>query len=145
MSALPIAIRPYDPGTDKKFVTSSWVGSWHGSKWAGVMPNDLTYKIHFVVIDRLLANGMKILMAVNPDNRDQILGFLAYEPDVVHYCFVKSLFRHQGVASFLLASANFDRSGPLLASFKTTDSKWLSATRRISHKPQLVRKRASVL
>jgi hypothetical protein len=140
---LPLAIRAYDALTDRNFVYKAWISSFERSEWAGVMPAHVFYDLHKITINQLIARGMKIAMAVNPDDDQQIIGFLAYEPGLVHYCFCKDPFRQQGVASLLLAYANFDRSRPILASFRTDDARYLSKGRTLRHRPELARRKAA--
>jgi GNAT superfamily N-acetyltransferase len=134
------ALRPYHAATDLNFVFKAWISSYERSPWAGTIPAHLTYDIHKATIIQLMQRGMRITMAVNPDDHNQILGFLAHEPGLVHYLFVKDLFRRQGVASNLLASANFDRTAPLLTSFRTPDAKYLG---KLLHRPGLARRKAA--
>lgn len=140
LSDLPLFFRPYDPDTDLHFVYRSWVNSYRDSEWAGCLPQHLSYPVYSAAITQLLKRGMRITMAVNPDDRDQILGFIAFEPGLLHYVFVKSIFRRQGVATSLMACANFDRSaGPVLGTFRTHDARHLGA---IVFKPHLARRKA---
>jgi hypothetical protein len=134
------AFRPYAPATDLPFLFKAWISSYEKSPWAGTIPSHLGYDIHKATIHQLLLRGMKVTMAVNPDDDQQILGFLAHEPGLLHYVFVKDLFRRQGVATKLLADANFDRTQPLLTSFRTPDAGYLG---KLVHRPGLARRKAA--
>lgn len=138
-ASLPIAIRAYDAATDLPFVYKAWISSYQTSDWAGVIPQHVAYSIQKVVINQLLARGMRITMAVNPDDRDQILGFVAYEAGpVIHYVFVKDFVRRRGTAKLLLASAGISPDGPVFITHRTADAKYLG---NIVHKPGLARRK----
>lgn len=138
---LGIAFRAYLPKTDIGFLFSSWIGSYEGSPWAGTIPQHLSTAIHKATIMQLMQRGMKIVMAVNPDDDDQILGFIAYESSgpILHYVFVKSLLRGEGVAKALLAFAGFSPDGPVFHTFRTPD---LNKLRRMVHRPGFARRKA---
>jgi GNAT superfamily N-acetyltransferase len=52
-----------------------------------------------------VARGATALVTCAADDPDQILGFLVHEGPVVHYLYVKELFRRKGLATALLDSA----------------------------------------
>jgi GNAT superfamily N-acetyltransferase len=137
---MQIAFRPYNPATDLQFLFKAWISSYEKSPWAGTLPQHLSYSVHKATINQLIARGISVTMAVNPEDPDQILGFVAAEPGLLHYIFVKDLFRRQGVASKLMASANFDRSQPLLHTFRTPDARYLG---KLIHRPGLARRKAA--
>lgn len=140
-----LAFRPFQP-SDTAFLYAAWIGSYEKSPWAGVLPQHAAYTIHKATIAQLFARGMAVSMAVNPDDHDQIIGFIAYEPgrlnesSLLHFVFVKDLFRRSGVAIQLLAFANFDRNN-LLHTFRTADARYLG--KRMVHKPGLARRKAA--
>jgi GNAT superfamily N-acetyltransferase len=137
---IQVAFRPYRPSTDIGFLFAAWIGSYKTSDWAGVVCDHVTYAIHKATINQLLARGMKVVMAVNPDDEDQILGFVAYEVGpVLHFCFVKDVFRRQGVAKQLLEAAGIDRTGPVFHTFRTDDARYLG--RRLRHRPEFARRK----
>lgn len=70
------------------------------------------------VMTKLLARGA-VLVAVNPDDDDQIFGFVAYEPGeppVVHCVAVKRDFQRRGIARALLDRAGVSFERPALYS-----------------------------
>lgn len=137
MSLLP-AFRPYEASTDAPFVFRSWISSFERSPWAGVIPSHVFYDLTKIAINQLIARGTQIILAVNPDDDQQILGFVAFEKDLLHYCFVKDVFRRSGIATQLMAFANLDRSH-LLHTFRTHDAKYLG---KLVHRPGLARRKA---
>ncbi len=139
---LPVAIRAYRPDGDMPFVYKAWITSYRTSDRAGTVPDHVFYALTKIAINQLLARGMKIALAVSPDDDDQILGFIAYEAPgpVLHYCFVKDMFRRQGVASLLTAYANFAPDGPLFCTHWTEGAAlWLG--RRLVHRPGFARRK----
>jgi hypothetical protein len=136
---IPVEYRAYKAGPDTAFLFSAWIGSYRDSPWAGTLPQHLATPVHKATINQLLARGMRVVMAVNPDDADQILGFIAYEPGVLHYIFVKDVFRRQGIAGGLLALAGFDRDQQLTYTFRTADVAKLKCSRE--HRPELARRK----
>lgn len=132
MSELPLAFRQYNPTTDLPWVFSSWLGS---ARWNDVCPAHLQTSIRKASVHQLLKRGMQIVLAVNPDDHDQFIGFIAFEPGLLHYIFVKNIFRRQGVATALMACANFDRTGTVLHTFSTPEARHLA--KRMTCRPRL--------
>jgi hypothetical protein len=139
---IPVALRAMRP-SDEPFVYAAWIGSYRTSAQAGVVPNHLFYAVTKAAVKQLLARGMRVVLAVNPDDDDQLLGFVAYEPGVLHYIFVKDLVRRCGVATALLAFAGFQSDAPVLHTFWTPDARFIGE-RRI-HRPDIARRRQSYL
>jgi len=136
--ALPVAIRLYDKTTDEDFVFSSWLSSWRNSKWAGVIPNHLFADVTRVAVNQLLGRGAKVLMATNPDDPQQLLGYVCFEPGVIHYCFTKDVVRGLGVATALLLASGTDRAKPFVVSFLTSDARHLG---KVIHRPAYARRK----
>jgi GNAT superfamily N-acetyltransferase len=59
-------------------------------------------------LERVLGRA-QTLVACDAEAPDVILGFLTYEPDTLHFAFVKGTFRRAGLAEQLLAAAKLDR------------------------------------
>lgn len=104
----PRRIEPAQPG-DIPLVMDSWQRSFSRSRHAGVVPNNLWVDTMRSLVTGLLARGAKILVARNPDDAWQVLGWICFEADehkrAVHYLFVKDPWRRDGIASELLAAA----------------------------------------
>lgn len=132
----PLAFRAYR-GSDASFVYSAWINSYKDSERAGIIPDHVFYGVTKTVVNSLMARGMQIILAVNPDDDDQLVGFIAYEPSVLHYCFVKDIFRRTGVAKALLEFA--DLGNPTACTFWTSDAKYLERAlgRRLLYRRKL--------
>jgi hypothetical protein len=68
---------------------------------------------------RILARA-RCIVALNPDDHDQRMGYLIYEPTtppIVHFAQVKQDFWRMGVAKALLAHAEIDRTQHAIYTF----------------------------
>lgn len=114
------------------FVVRSWLASFRSSDWAGPIPNNEYERVYTDAINQLLARGAEVLVAVNPDHPDHILGWLCHErtrddQPVVHYVYVKSRWRRakqrfgtaQGVAESLFAAAGIDPKARFFYTYRT--------------------------
>lgn len=72
------------------------------------------------VIDHLLEKA-KTTIACMVEDENVILGYLIWEPSIIHYCFVKRAFRGMGIAKELVQSSNL--SSDIQCAFKTRSSK----------------------
>jgi len=103
------SFRALAPG-DVPFVMDNWLNSFRDSKWAGCVPNNLYREVQSACINDLLKRGMKVTLAHDSDDPDNLIGFIAYEvrPSgeyVLHYCYVKPYIRGHGVATSLAVDA----------------------------------------
>jgi len=94
---------------DVDFIWSSWLKSYrsspHTRKWSEAAYLDYQRPR----IERLLGRS-QVLVARPLDWAQGILGYLVYEPNLIHYVYVKSTYRHQGVARSLLATSGVQLS-----------------------------------
>jgi len=76
--------------------------SYRSQKIYQAVPNQLFYIEMSKVIDNLLTRA-EVLMITPSDNTDQFIGFICYETIgnnvILHYIYVKHLFRKMGIAS----------------------------------------------
>lgn len=100
---LPRLIRPYR-SDDLSFILSSWCRSYSESPNAAWVPRRVFMRVYHDYIERLLSLGqLDVQLAVDPDNDEQIYGWSALSSGVVHYVYVKQLYRTLGVANELIA------------------------------------------
>lgn len=119
--------------SDLPFVMSAWLNSFKRSLWAGNVANNMYTSVHKNTIQQLVHRGMKITVAYNREDPDQLLGFVAHElaesgVPVVHYLFVKDSFRSSadervGIGSSLMECAGAFRRD-FVYTFKTSDSRY---------------------
>ena len=101
-----VALRPKQ-ADDESFIYSSWLRSYRSSPIVTHMNNDVYYDNHKLVIKKLLEIS-DVMIACNPEDPDQIYGFICYEPGIIHYLYVKYPFRKMGLAKYLLSSIPSD-------------------------------------
>lgn len=138
---LPVEFRPVKP-EDMSLVMDSWLKSFRGSPWAGVVTNHTYYDIYRVTIEQLLARGAKLLIAHVPGKPDMIMGYLCYEElkndeTAVHYLYVKDPYRRRQIAARLIKQVHKDNEKPLFYTFKTSYSKHF----RARHVPEIARRK----
>lgn len=98
-------IRNFKP-EDKSFVCATFLrGLYYGDSWFSLMPKDLFMLNYKKVIEALLVSpNVRINIACLKDDKDIILGYSILSKDLstVHWVFVKSAFRKQGIMKLLL-------------------------------------------
>lgn len=98
--------------SDINFVLSTWLRSYYDAlrhysqrAKAGFVPsNDIFFKEHQEKIKNRLKSS-QVLICTAPDEDDQIIGYLVFEDDCLHFCYVKNVFRKMGVAKELKKKA----------------------------------------
>jgi len=99
-----IRVRPAG-ANDVKFITNSWLESYRDAPFPRNCPNSIYYHYQHKLLEQLIPRSYT-LVAVNPSETDQILGWICAEHVaetlIVHYVYIKGVFRKQGVASALL-------------------------------------------
>lgn len=111
---------------DIPFIHDAWLESFKLSHAAGPIPMDMYRPVYRQVIEAVLRRqGVRVLVAYNSEDHDQIFGFVVHErhPDypVIHYVFVKQFARRQPehLGTALLKSAGVDPTKPFVYTFKT--------------------------
>lgn len=101
---LPAIIRPAIPA-DEAFVFDSWLNSYRNSPFSKNIRTTLYFEEHRKLIQRICAKAT-VICAVNPEDGNHIYGWACAEPEhplpVIHYVFVKDLYRGFGVARLLI-------------------------------------------
>lgn len=110
-------------------VIDTWLTSFRKSPWAGALPNNIYKPAYFESIRQLVSRGARVVCAVNPDKPDHVLGWLCFEQTsdgvpVVHYVFVKPLYRKRGIARSLFDAAGIDPSARFFYTFKTPAARY---------------------
>lgn len=116
-SDLQWAIRPAS-GSDLNFLYSTWLNSYRcDSKIGKSTKKSVYFGEYYSVVDSILEKA-KTLIACLSEEPNVIVGFLVFEPQVLHYCFTKESFRGLGVARSLYDRA-FGGAGALFHTHKT--------------------------
>lgn len=117
------AVRP----EDLNLVRGTWLHSFGASGRARQMGREYR-RVWSQVIDRLCTKS-KILVAHPPESPDLIVGWICFEPGIVHYAYVKSAFQRFGVARALLEASGLE--GTRYAyTHRTLDSVRITLSRR---------------
>lgn len=116
-SAPGICLRPGREG-DLPLVYHSWLHTLREASPWDVLSRTVYFRGQHAVIENILARAGLVVAALE-DDPDQILGYAVAEPGVLHWVYVKSLFRRYGVARALLAE--LDLPSPVVYTHKT---KW---------------------
>ncbi len=100
------SIRSYKPDTDKFFILSSWLRSYRKSDAVKGINNTVFYGQHHQLVETLLSSE-RVGILYNEEEPDQIIGWICVDntPGVLHYVYVKNVFRRNGLANDLIASA----------------------------------------
>lgn len=146
-----IKFRPAEP-QDYHLVLDSWIKTYKSSPYAGSIAANLFHPAQRDTIEQLISRGAKIVCAVADNDRDQVLGWVAYEMSlvgtpVVHYVYVKGakapdtkafVFRGRGLGRALLKQAT--HGGRFIYTFRTRDGDALARDGMGIHVPQIARR-----
>lgn len=101
--------------SDVNFVLSTWLKSYYeemrrnGSKGVIYPKDDVFFQGHQERIKDILKTA-KAEICTAPDDDNQIIGWVVYDLNSIHYCYVKQVFRKMGVAKALISRALTARS-----------------------------------
>lgn len=106
----PIIVRKATPD-DVPFIFSAWLKSYEDSVVHAGISKTVYYANQHKLIEKLLRTS-EVLIAVNASDDNQIYGFLVCERlqgvFVIHYIYVKMMFRKLGVARTLLEATDWN-------------------------------------
>lgn len=91
---------------DTAFIYNSWLKSYRNRHED--VRTEVYYQMQSAVIDKLLASA-EVSLACNPDNHDEIYGYVVYEQlpttNIIHYVYVKHYLRKSYIAKQLVEHA----------------------------------------
>lgn len=105
-------VREYKPHADRNYILSTW------SK--GILPeapfrwmNEEAWKRHHGMMERAVDGDCDILMLVDAQDEDHIIGYCIYSPGILHWAYIKKgsdkgsglTFRGHGLAKHLITQA----------------------------------------
>lgn len=96
-------VRDYKP-EDKSFIMATFLrGLYYGDSWFSIIPKDIFMANYKLIVEALLAKH-QVKVACLCEDKDVILGYSILSKDftTIHWCFVKSAFRKQGISKALL-------------------------------------------
>lgn len=97
-----VVIRPLEEG-DKNFVRSTWLKSFYksGAKICENVDPQIYYSSYSKIVEKLLKSS-SILVAGSAGSPDVIIGYCVFKrPNIVHYIYVKYVFKGFGIAKKL--------------------------------------------
>lgn len=97
-------VRPFTQD-DVPFIFNSWLKSFRTSPFAGVIPNHLYYEVYRTTIEDLIARGAEVLVACDSAKETRILGYICFEPNCLHYLYVKDPYLKLGVSDLLITES----------------------------------------
>lgn len=93
-------VRPATP-EDIPFIYSSWLKSFkHDSQLGKSMRSSVFFENYREIIDSILSRS-EVMIACLAEDPFVILGYLVFSDRVVHYAFVKEVFRGKGILTTL--------------------------------------------
>lgn len=140
---VPMTIRDVAPA-DVGLIFSSWLKSARAGPALVIIPGPVYFAQHHKLIEGYFKTST-IKVACNPDDSNQIMGYIAYETVVdadqsllvVHFCYIKEVFRNQGIASALLASTGHELGKPFFYTTATKASENLNRKLNMAYSPYL--------
>ena len=111
---------------DIPFITNSWLNSyWDNGDWPKMMEKTVFMEGEHRMIHKFLKlSSSKVFVCCKYDDDDQILGYIVYSPHVLHWLYVKSPFRQQRIARWLLGQV-FSQSSMTQLEFYTHRTKFI--------------------
>jgi hypothetical protein len=100
-----LIFRHYDYTTDEAFVIDSWMRSLYDLLPFKRYRNKKTFWDRTLKVVTDIISHSEIIVAVDPEDHDLIVGYVVFEPDYLHYIYIKGLFRHQGLFDKLIQEA----------------------------------------
>lgn len=121
-----IKLRPPKP-SDLNFIQSTFSKCIKKESSLGRSCSTKVFYSEFAqVIDHLLSNS-SVSVACNPDNEDQIFGYMIHDPSTIHFVFIKSIYQNLNIAKEMIQEI-FPDEKVLSFSFSTNASKKISNT-----------------
>lgn len=123
---MSLAYRPADVH-DVGCIVGTWLDSYKNAHSAGLIAMDQWKSVMEPQVRRVLARaGVEAFVAYHPGETDHIAdlyGWIVVErghdQPLVHYCYVKSAYRKQGIARGLFRIASVDPAAPFFYTCKT--------------------------
>ncbi len=108
--------------THNNLIKDSWLKSfYYTSKFCENLDWEVYFPNQSELIDRLLKKS-KIIIAESLDNPDVVVGYIVYEGDIVHYVYVKHVFKRFGIAKELYTHTGLRN---FRYTHRTSDCNWL--------------------
>lgn len=120
------------PACDKDypFILQSWVRTYtKDRRWGPLSPRAVARAVHGSILGLLTSDGIEVRVATNPENPWFIFGYVVsdtkYEHPVIHWVYVKELYRRMGIATDLVRLACGEKPGQVHYTFGTRATKYV--------------------
>jgi GNAT superfamily N-acetyltransferase len=120
------------PATEKDwpFILQSWTRTYtNDRKWGPLAPRAVARAVHASILDTLTAEGTEVRIATNPSNPWFIFGYVVFstrhEHPLVHWVYVKELYRKVGIGAELVRYARCEKPGPFHYTYGTKATKYV--------------------
>lgn len=102
-----ITFRPYDPYGDEALIYATWMqGLYHGNDWFNLISREVYFTHYRKVLDHLMKRpGLEIKIACLKEDPGVVLGYSISEKSILHYIFVKPVWRQIGIAKALVPTS----------------------------------------
>lgn len=88
--------------SDIAFIYSTWLKNlYFGNSWFRSIERKVYFDKYKLVLDRVLQRST-VLVCCLTDDPDVVLGYVVYEPGILHWIYVKKGFRRLGIGKLLL-------------------------------------------
>jgi hypothetical protein len=125
---------------DVSFIFNSWLKSYLGSTATKGIPGPVYFDAHHKVIEALLVK-CKVTVLCDAKDNSQIFGYLVYEVvdevPVVHYAYIKHVYRKLGLLKMLLSDAKLGKETSLFYSHNTDVAYKISKNTKWIYNPYL--------
>src|SRR6056297_1572859 len=126
---------------DVHFILNSWLKSFRNSQFAKGISSTVYFTEHHKVLRKLLKRST-ILVACNPEDQNQIYGYLVLEKVdgvlCIHFAYTKQVFRKLGIQRQLLGLVNHDfDNNSALYSHDTKMGRELAAKFKLVYHPYI--------
>ena len=117
------SIRPAHEG-DLRFIGHAWLTSYHrNNKYNRLLTSwNQYYASQSTAIFDLFSSGAQSLVAVNPEELNQIFAFIVFQDNLIHYIYTKTFYRHRGIASALLKATGWSPGMDIHCTHATDDA-----------------------
>lgn len=134
-----IRLRPATEA-DVPFIFNSWLKCYRHSNNTRGCENPVYFAQHHILLEGLCKRA-RIMIACNENDIAQIYGYVCSETVedvlVIHFLYVKEMYRKFGVAAILAADAGFKREAPVFYTHRTFSSETLEKKFAMVYNPYL--------
>lgn len=125
---------------DVPFIFNSWLRCYRHSQNTRGAENPVYFAQHHKVLEGLCKQA-EIIVACNSEDISQIYGYVCHEKvddvPVMHFIYVKEIYRKFGVSNLLLETLNISKDTPFFYTHRTFISESLEKKFRMIYNPYL--------